>query len=303
MYWRDDWLAWYFNDVKYGPKTDIDTKFEIRLSQSISRPVKSYKEELLLNAQLTRDVFSGPFDIMLSGGVDSEVVLRSYVESKIPVNVFIFRYENNYNFFDVNHALRICDELNIKPKVIDFNLQKFFENDAYDIWKKGYFIDAGFLPPMKMIEYLDNIPVSGGSEPVWIWENNDWHAIFWEAYHGLAIYGRTINRPMISDWFEYSPEVIVAFSEHEKMQEFFRNFKLPKSTRFLEDFKYHVHKAVWPEIIIRPKRHGFEGHLPNQAGESKPPFMNEFNRQHVYMREERFLFTKEKLLNAITIRQ
>jgi asparagine synthetase B (glutamine-hydrolysing) len=124
MFYKNNWLTWYYNEVAYGPKTTLDSKFDIKITPTITRQVKSYKEELLTNASLIRDSFNEPFDLMLSGGVDSEVILRCYLELKIPINVFVFRYENNYNLPDVTHALRICKELNVTPTVIDFNFVK-----------------------------------------------------------------------------------------------------------------------------------------------------------------------------------
>ena len=94
MYYRDSWFTWYYDGAEYGPKLHPESKFEITFKKVITRPLKSYREELLLNTQIIADTFNGPFDLMFSGGVDSEVILRCHKELGIPINVFIFRYEN-----------------------------------------------------------------------------------------------------------------------------------------------------------------------------------------------------------------
>ena len=62
MHYRDNWLAWLYDGVEYGPKLHHESTFEMTFKPVITRPVKSYREELLLNTQLVADTFTGPFD-------------------------------------------------------------------------------------------------------------------------------------------------------------------------------------------------------------------------------------------------
>lgn len=297
MFYKNNWLTWYYDDIEYGPKTSPNSKFDIKIMPTVTRPVNSYKEELLLNASVIRDTFSEPFDLMLSGGVDSEVILRCYHELKIPVNVFVFRYENNYNLPDVTSALHICNELNVTPKVIDFDLQKFFENDAYDIWTTGYYLNSGRLPHMKMIEYLDNFPIMGDGDPVWEFSNDEWRLGLDDVSHSQSLYCRTINRPMLVDWYEYSPEVILAHVNHPVMQTLMQSRGLHKD--FIQA-KYLLHKDLWNAIELRPKYVGFEGGLPPGLNSSKPEFMLEFNKVYNKGRSVTcFKYSKEDLTTAL----
>lgn len=298
MTYKDNWLTWYYDGVEYGSKLSPTAVFDLKIKPKITRAVKSYREELLLNAALIRDTFSEPFDLLFSGGGDSEVILRCYHELKIPINVFIFKYENDYNISDVTHAVRICNELNVTPKIIDFNLQKFFEQDAYDLWLTGYYANAGKLPHMKFIEYLDNIPIMGDGIPLWDYypEERKWKFELDEAYHGQSIYCKTIERLAISDWYEYSPEVIASYAVHPRMQSLFKN---PGNWRTFEETKYIIYKSMWDQVQIRPKFVGYEGTMPAGIGSSKPNFMLEFNRTHIkYDESPPFAFTKEQLLNV-----
>lgn len=299
MFYKNNWLTWYYDNVEYGPSTSPTSKFDIKITPTISRQVKSYKEELLLNASLIRDSFNEPFDLMLSGGVDSEVILRCYLELKIPINVFVFKYENDYNLPDVTHALRICKELNVIPTVINFNLQKFFENEAYDIWTTGYYLNSGRLPHMKMIDYLDNIPIMGDSPPYWKFFNNEWHFELSEIDFSQLVYSKTTNRTMVANWYEYSPEVIISHIEHPVMQSLMQGFA--SHNQYIKT-KYNLHKQLWNAIEIRPKYVGFEGTLTPGMNSSKPPFMLEFNKLYNDHRSSTtFHYTKQKLINALNI--
>ena len=300
MFYKDNWLAWTYDGVKFGNKTTPQSKFELQIKKTVHRPLKSHKQELLENTRIIRDSFNEPFDLLFSGGIDSEIVLRCHVELKIPINVFIFKYENDYNCHDVRHALRICEELNVTPTVIDFDLAKFFETDAYDIWKMGYFHKAGMLPHMKMIEYLDNIPVLGLGQPDWSFKDSKWQFNLNESDHSQSIYGVAINRLMLACWFEYSPEVILSHMQLPNMQRLINN-AVPGDQFSFDVNKYYLYKKIWPEIQIRVKRNGFEGNntIPKNCDvleliEFNNTYINSINISH-----NTLLYNKQELISLL----
>ena len=298
MFYKDNWMTWYYDGVEKGTKASPDSKYELKITPTIKQPVKSYKEELLANAQLIRDSFTEPFDLLFSGGVDSEVILRCNIELGIPINVFIFRYENRYNLPDVTHALRICSELNVTPTVIDFNLKKFFENDAYDIWKVGHFSAAGRLVHMKMFDYLDNIPIMGDGNPDWIY-NGQWLYEFFEQGHGATCYVNTIGRTAIPDWYECSPEVILSHLQTPLIQKLVSGGQVDYNR-----YKYQLHNSIWPNIMIRPKLVGYE--CVDQCGNSLqvPEFMVDFQKQYIDIHNMKFAsykFTQDQLIKKLCL--
>jgi Queuosine biosynthesis protein QueC len=283
MFYKDNWLAWTYDDgIDYGPKLTPNAECKFLFRNVINRPVKSYHEELLENARIIRDTFGSNLDLLFSGGIDSEVVLRCYHELKIPINVYIFKYEDDLNKLDVACALSTCNELGITPKIIDFNLKKFFENDAYDIWKNVYSFSAGWLPHMKMTEYCDGIPIIASGEPYARRTSRDWtntHSWLFEideASHHWGVYHNTIGRKAITDWYEYSPEVTVSY------------FQLPYVQRLIYDkiqgklsnisSKAIIHQEYWPTLAERIKLIGFEGPVPDKEKQF-PDFMIDFEKR------------------------
>ncbi len=300
MFNRDNWLTWFYDGIEKGPKVSMDSKFDLKIVPSINRPVKTYKEELLINAATIRDSFSEPLDFLFSGGMDSEVALRCFHELKIPINVFIFKYENDYNAYDLSYALEICQCLNINPKVVNFNLQHFFENDAFDIWKTGYYFNAGRLPHMKMLDYLDNIPIMGEGDPWWVYEDNEWKFILEEHYHSMAIYGNAINRSLVADWYEFCPEVLVAHAEHPLIRNF---MKQNSSTLKYFETRFPLYKSFWYDLKPRLKFVGFEGTLKPGMSDSKPDFMLDFNKKYITGRpSEKFLYSKKAFYDSLFVK-
>jgi hypothetical protein len=304
MFYKDNWLSWIYDGVENGSKLSPQSTFELVLNNTITEPVDTYYNELINNAKLIRDTFTGEFDLLFSGGIDSEVVLRIYHSLNIPVNVFVFRYENNYNYRDVNSALSICNELSITPKIIDFNLQKFFENDAHEIFSKIYCHSSGRLPHLKMSEYLDNLPIYGSGEPYWRRTNRDtssqapWILEFDEGARAWSVYHKTIGRPAICDWYEYSPQVLLSHMQTPVIKDLISDnihgrFDSNRS-------KIKLHKEYWPTLINRQKLVGFEGDK-DPSIKSKPEFMLEFDREFITDRviSKVDLFTPEQLFNSI----
>jgi len=301
MFYKDDWLSWSYDGVKFGKKLNPESSFEFQFKKTINRPLKSHKEELLENTRVIRDSFTEPFDLLFSGGVDSEVVLRCHHALKIPINVFIFKYENDYNYHDVRHALRICNELNITPKVIDFNLRQFFENDAYDIWKTGYYSESGMLPHMKMFDYVDNIPVLGMGNPQWGFHNNQWVFEQYEKFHHTSFYGISQSRKVISDWFEYSPEVILSHMFLPGMQSVTDN-RIVGDEFYFNAQKYFLYKQIWSEIEIRSKMRGYEGDGPTQSFAKGLECIAEFRKiyiEKINIDSIKLHFTKQEMIDLL----
>jgi hypothetical protein len=286
MFYRDNWLSWtYDGGAEYGPKLHPTADFKFILRNVITRPIKSYYEELLENARALTEKFTGPFDLLFSGGLDSEVILRVYKDLKIPLNVYVCKYENDYNYIEFNQALDICRNIGVTPTIINFNLQQFYENDAYDIWTKVYAVSSGWLPHLKMTEYLDNIPILGSGEPYFRRTNKDlttkypWVFELDEQSHHSAVYHRTIGRTVITDWYEYSPEVIISYMKLPYVRELLNDSVPGKLST--NSSKALIHKAFWPDIKNRESLIGFEGKDPTLNEFDVQPFMIEFEKKYM----------------------
>ena len=272
------WLTWSFNDEPFGLRKSKDDVYKFNIDTStITQPVKSYKEELYNNARLMRDYHTGEFDVLLSGGIDSEVLVRTFKDLKIPHNTYIFKYENNINHKDVVSAIEIATCLNIPYTVIDFNLEKFFRTDAYDVFQKSGCIRAGRLPHIKFFDYLDNIPLMGEGEPYWLREllgdyseKSKWLFPMNESNHNCSMYLHSIGRDNLCDWYEFNPNLIKAFNNLPLIQDLI-NDKIPGKHSCWTS-RIPIHKTIWPDISFKHKSTGYEGDRPVGI---YPDFINE----------------------------
>lgn len=252
-YTKNDWLKCYYDSDK---KLCVDFKCE---------DVKSFsfKEALIYNAEETlKEYPNDTFDLMFSGGVDSELVLRTYIELGSSFRVNIFRYENNYNEYDVSFAQKICNDLGVRYSIIDFNLENFYKKEALDIYNIVRCSHARALPYCSFIRYVDGIPVYGEGDMIWSRPDKDYSKrTEWKLYLGeyeLAWdrYAEFNGKKSIGQWFRFTPEVMLAYMHTE----WFKNLVFDKYIGKLgvSSTKYIGYREAYPDLIERIKKSGFE---------------------------------------------
>ena len=103
----NDWMTYSFDGILNSPKTSRRSFLDLHFNIPNDIGPMSYHDALIKNASIMRDSFSEPFDVLLSGGIDSEVMIRTFKDLGITHNTFVFRYEDNLNIRDVNSSIQI----------------------------------------------------------------------------------------------------------------------------------------------------------------------------------------------------
>lgn len=298
---HNNWMSYSYDGIERGRK-NFNSLFSLKFN-CLEKPLSiSYKDALYRNATLMRDQFNDPFDLCLSGGIDSEVVARVFKDLGIAHNTFIFRLEDNINATDVANAVALCENLGIAYKIIDFNLKRFFENDA------EYYVDivktprAGRLPRLKWFDLLDNIPIFCEGEPYWTRDSADphtkssWSFHFDEDAYTNSRYADIINRTAICDWYEFTPEVLWSFKELPLVEKILNDQSPYKLSTWSS--RHTIHKDIWPDLKYVPKLTGFEG---NGAPGSLPDFMKAFQESVLSIYSSRNItLTKEEFEQCLT---
>jgi hypothetical protein len=300
---HNNWLEWSYNSKKYSPKLTPVSNLSIQLNKTVHLPVKSHFESLKDNARLTRDFFSGELDLFFSGGVASQVMLYSYLEARIPVNIYIARYKNNLNARDYNTATRICQSMGLPFNTIDIDLEQFFENDAESIFKKTYCVDTNNLLIIKMLEYSNGVPVIANKEP-YIFrpalsydKKIDWNLKIFDDNLSVAGYLSQNNRQSIPNWFFYSPEVLLSTFDTSVVNDIM-NDKIYGKMSLLSS-RCNIYKQYWPRMIDRVSQVGYESDAaPNLLPEIVLEFYNNFIATSV-KNNTPLLFTKEQIISNI----
>lgn len=260
---ENNWYSWqYGNEPLFGQQPNHKV-FKTHFSKC-TYTIGSFGDELKRAAASTLDYFPNlrP-SILFSGGIDSEIVLRTYIDIGANPDVFIIRYEDDANIGDVSFAVAVCSSLGIKYNLIDFNLKKFYENDAEAVSEISQVDYPRALPQMKFIDYIqDGLPILCTGDPSWHRTHNNysikgnWIYVCNEFDIGWSKYVRQLNRPAIGEWFMWTPGILVSHSRLEWFKklindEYYGKLGV-KSTKLLG------YREVYPDLWTRKKMTGFE---------------------------------------------
>lgn len=273
----NSWLKWSFNDNYYSLRKNKNDICQFQINKSNLKTL-NYKQELLRSAALMRDYYTDQFDVLYSGGVDSEIVLRIFKELGIRHNTIIVRYKDGYNQREIDIGLKTLKGLNIPYKIIDFDLKKFYENEAYDLCKKSSCIRVGRITHLKFcLDFCNNIPIMGEGDVYWARKQGTdysikgtWQFILSEASHNCNMYLTSIGRENVCDFYEFTPDIIKAYNNEPIIQQLLSDNLKGKISNWSS--KWLLHNRIWPDLIKREKLTGLEGN--NKAG-YMPVFVKE----------------------------
>ena len=137
-----------------------------------SRPVMPWRDELLNAARHIRNSTDRPLYLCLSGGIDSEVMARAFVEAGIKFEALTMRHMQYTNDHEVAYATEFCRKYNIKLHYLPIDLTEFFVNIIPDYIAKGYnggvttFSVYTYLYMIEAIYKMGGSAVIGMGEPV-----------------------------------------------------------------------------------------------------------------------------------------
>lgn len=300
----NNWMSYSFDDGPiFGPKLTRDSIFKLHFAKGIEVKDLHYYDALKYNAQMVADNFTGPFDILLSGGIDSEIVVRTNHMLGIKQNVYTFKLENDYNVRDVESAKDICNSLGIKLNIIDWNLQKWVENDAYSVYEKTKSPVIERMVRFDWFKYFDNVIVMGEGEPYWRREfqedytrRSNWNLHWVEDYFMSSIYAKLTGQTVIGEWYNYTPEVVKSFHKLPFVKKLL-NDEIPGKVSCWSS-RTEIHKDLFPNIKHKIKLVGYEGYVGNPF--DRPAFMTAFQEEIIgYTTNTGYKFKAEEIDNLL----
>ena len=257
---ENNWYKWWYGDVLFGRQTG-NLQWNTSYKCNDIRRVGSFKEEMLTAARSTMDHYSGLKPcVYFSGGLDSELVLRSYIDIGADPIVNIFRFEDHINEYDVSYAIVICETLGVKYNVIDFNVKKFFENDAESVSDIAQIDRPRGLPQLRFLDYTEGFAVLGIGDPRWtrsVKDNTPWILLDQEHDTGWDKYILHKNMPAIAQWFKWTPELVLAYTELD----WFKNLVIYNKWTGREGVtstKIIGYREAYPDLLQRDKKTGME---------------------------------------------
>lgn len=263
---ENNYFQWFYEDELFARKPFEDSKLKIKYNAKVEN-FGSFKEELINNANKIIDLYPNrKFSILLSGGSESETMIRLYRSQNIDFTAYIFRYEKDINLYDVSYAISAAESIGATYKVIDFNLTQFYESgDAEKISEIAQIDRPRALPQLKFLDYITDNSVVLGGQGATAWRRpgdidytikSIWVDVYDEFEIGWDRYVKETKREACLTWLRYSPQLVLAHNSTDWAKKLRSDSIIGKTG--VKSTKLQGYQEVFPEMLQRIKKHGME---------------------------------------------
>lgn len=265
----------------YGSNFELDPSAEKTWNVAYGTCYRSddFGKECIATAKKIGSSTTQPIWVLFSGGIDSEVVVRSFLQCEVNFRVAIVQFRNNLNLHDIAHAVVTCQELGIDYKLLDLNLEEFWGSDYFwELAQISKSVSPQFITTMWAVEQLGGDYCVIGSGECYLvssktnkhqspfkrfqsfyWQDRDEDWELWEKESVASLYRYFLHRGLdgCPGFFQYSPELIRAYFKDEVINRYLENSQPGKTTVDVKLPLYHKYFG----IRGRKKFTGFEAVL------------------------------------------
>lgn len=194
--------------------------------KSPSRPIGSFKEECYKDAESLRS--QGPFYVLFSTGVDSQIIARSFKDNNIDCEYVFLNFVNTNNV-ELSRIHECKKFYNIDIRIVDLDLEKL-----KDSWisrckeeKTPALLQYPFEHLSSILEKDYPIVVQGANDPAIITDNKTFSkaSIYLNYFESSLQRHRLMSkyRPVID--FPFSPEAITSYYTNINLKTFCRTIR------------------------------------------------------------------------------
>lgn len=233
------------------------------LYKPIRRQLDHWCDEIDNTTKAIAKSTNKPIYIGFSGGIDSEVIINSFIKNKIPFTVLMVEFENELNKHDIFWAKKYCEDNNLPYKIVKLDIEKFVTKDINKYLNQGYKAIRIFrylqLFILENVESVGGCAVLGSGEQVYCNVDGEL-CLNREAGYFISLEwcmrNQTTHYPY---FFEHNSELFASYMKLDLIEflmqkpEYFKNYIDNMSTE-----KIIIYHRYWPEMKRRRKYHGFE---------------------------------------------
>jgi len=274
-------FKWGYNGSWFNKRENERDVYMTKFGQ-IERQPLSFKEECydvarkIFNYSIMKDT---TVDLMFSGGSESEMMVRSFTEQNLPINIHIMAFKDFKNIHDISHAIAFCERNNLEYILHELDVEKLIIEKGLLYAQFSKCITPRMLPHMWLMEQLKGGVVVMGMGECYISHKhvkqyydykdgriirnskNDYDKAPWYLYEREKInswyrFAEHHDIMAIPGFFQYTPEIMLAFLEEQVTKELVnceRFGKLSNTSTKLEVYEKH-----FPNLMQRYKKDGFE---------------------------------------------
>ena len=259
---------WYDDDRSQRWRTSEFDTTSMSVGGCTRKPM-SLRAELIRNARsLTRQY--PDLTVFMSGGLDSEMALQSFLSAGIVPKIATVRFPNNNNMHDIGPMMKMLDQMNIAYTIIDFDPTEFVNSgecyevglkyQAYTFYQQMLLrVAEQYSAPMITVDEIElERPTSidyetGEVESGWIFLKKEDQDGVWRRFNEKT------GIPALNNFYTYSPETILAFLDIPVVDDLV-NDRIPGKLGWTSS-KMKIYSTLGYDFRKRPKWHGVENYI------------------------------------------
>lgn len=247
---------------KFGYRETSIEKYNVFCGQADPSIYKksSWRQELIRTADCVHNEYGKDMVLFLSGGTDSEIVLRNFLEIGVVPRCVTIKFKDDYNLPDVVEAIAIGTDLGVPIEILEFDVKEFWNSgEASEFSKEIACSQITYLTVYYHIRKLAAPAVMGGEQL--LRKNITADSVYWchhfrENEDASAMrFSFKYNIPLVNEWFSYTPEMMLYYLEDQGVQNLVQN---PNHKITSVSSKNEILQRLYPEIRQKNKTHGFE---------------------------------------------
>jgi len=212
--------------------------------------------------------------VFLSGGYDSEVVAKSFIETNLDFQLVTFRFKNGLNRHEMYYVDKFSKRHNLNVMYVDIDIQEWLVNpEALEMFNISHCHFPEMLPHMKLMDIVWNnwngLPILGNGDlyvsreinPIWRLYDNNAEKYVWnylEYEYILAWFRFAIAKQILGGigFFQHTPEITLSMILEPEIQNVCNNNNQYRMSS--RSTKYLIYKKYWPDLEDRIKYDGGE---------------------------------------------
>jgi len=261
-YTLNNHLYYTIGGRKFGHRESGLEKYEVFTGQIDKDHYRtsSWRDELKRTADTVLTEYGKDLVVFLSGGTDSEIVVRNFLEIGFKPKCVTIKFKDDYNAADVVEAEEIAKHLDVKLDILNFDIKDFYHSGEAEVFSKE--IDCTQITYLMVYYHIKKLgfpAVMGGEQMLRKSASNkgtSWYHCFRENEDASAMrFSEKYQIPLVNEWFSYTPEMMLYYLEDYQIQTLVNlpNFKLSSVSS-----KNDILRELFPEIREKLKTHGFE---------------------------------------------
>jgi hypothetical protein len=276
-YTLDNNLIYGYSGSIFNPKNKSSTNSLECYYARATREPEIFKEECIITAKILGQEAARlnriPM-IFLSGGLDSEVVVKAFIEAGVDFQPVTFKFKDNLNQHEIHYVEKFCKRHGIKSRYLEIDIVHWLDTtEAKDMYVDSCCTYSQMLPHMKLMNIVWNdwqgLPVMGNGDfyvsrdinPVWRMKDKTANQYVWnyvEYEYILAWFRYAVSQHILGGigFFQHTPEITLSMALDSRIQKVCNNSNPYKMSS--RSTKYVVYKDHWPDLEIRPKWNGGE---------------------------------------------